>query len=226
MSAPKIMLVDDDADLRQLMCDYLSANGFAVTGAANGQEMNAHLAQCDYDCVILDVMMPGEDGLSILRRLNRPDRPAIIMLSAVGSDTDRIVGLELGADDYLAKPCNPRELLARVRAVLRRNEPAPSGPIRAFGNWTLDLVNRSVSRLGEVTSLTDAEFRVLTAFLDHPQRLLSRDQLIELTKGSDSPVFDRSIDVTVSRLRKKLGPSAPIRTARNEGYIFTLAADQ
>lgn len=222
MTAPRIMVVDDDADLRQLICEYLSRNGFEVSGAANSREMNTLLARDDYDCIILDLMMPEEDGLSILRRLNGPDRPAIIMLSAMGSDTDRIVGLELGADDYLAKPCNPRELLARVRAVLRRNEPPPTGPTRSFGNWTLDLVNRTLIRLDETTSLTDAEFRVLAAFLDHPQQLLTRDQLIDLTKGADAPVFDRSIDVTVSRLRKKLGPSAPIRTVRNEGYTFTL----
>lgn len=225
VTGPKILLVDDDADLRKLICDYLAANGFEMSAAADGAEMNTLLASEDFDCIILDVMMPGEDGLSILRRLNSPDRPPIIMLSAIGSDIDRIVGLELGADDYLAKPCNPRELLARVRAVLRRNEPLATGPTRTFGNWTLDLVQRTLTRLGETTALTDAEFRVLTAFLDHPQRLLSRDQLIELTKGADALVFDRSIDVTVSRLRKKMGPSAPIRTARNEGYIFTLASD-
>jgi len=225
MSEPKVLVVDDDADLRELICDYLSSNGLDVSAAANSEEMDTHLAQNDYECIVLDLMMPKEDGLSVLRRLKGPDRPAIIMLSAIGGDTDRIVGLEMGADDYLAKPCNPRELLARVRAVLRRNESTATGPTRSFGNWSLDLVNRTVSRLGEITSLTDAEFRVLSAFLDHPQRLLSRDQLIELTKGSDALVFDRSIDVTVSRLRKKLGSNAPIRTARNEGYIFTLPSD-
>lgn len=222
MTTPRVMVVDDDADLRELICDYLSANGYEVDGAANTREMDALLAQADYDCIVLDLMMPGEDGLAVLRRLNRPNRPAIIMLSALGSDTDRIVGLELGADDYLPKPCNPRELLARVRAVLRRNETGSGGSVRHFGNWTLDQVNRTLTRLGETTSLTDAEFRVLTAFLDHPQQLLTRDQLIDLTKGSDAPVYDRSVDVIVSRLRKKLGPSAPIRTARNEGYTFTL----
>ena len=222
MTTPKVMVVDDDADLRGLICEYLSSHGYDVHGAANSREMDAHLAVQDFDCIVLDLMMPGEDGLSVLRRLNRPNRPAIIMLSALGNDTDRIVGLELGADDYLAKPCNPRELLARVRAVLRRNESVPSGPVRVFGSWTLDLVQRTLTRFGETTALTDAEFRVLTAFLDHPQQLLSRDQLIDLTKGSDAPVYDRSVDVTVSRLRKKLGRDAPIRTARNEGYTFTL----
>jgi two-component system, OmpR family, response regulator len=222
MTTPRVMVVDDDADLRELICEYLFANGYEVHGAANGREMDAHLAQRDYDCIVLDLMMPGEDGLALLRRLHQPSRPAIIMLSALGSDTDRIVGLELGADDYLPKPCNPRELLARVRAVLRRNESSSTGPVRSFGHWRLDQVHRTLTRHGETCSLTDAEFRVLTAFLDHPQQLLTRDQLIDLTKGSDSPVYDRSIDVTVSRLRKKLGRDAPIRTARNEGYTFTL----
>jgi two-component system, OmpR family, response regulator len=222
MTTPRVMVVDDDADLRGLICAYLSSNGYEVQGAANSREMDAQLAQREYDCIVLDLMMPGEDGLAVLRRLNRPNRPAIIMLSALGSDTDRIVGLELGADDYLPKPCNPRELLARVRAVLRRNEAAPAGPVRKFGNWTLDQVHRTLTRLGETTALTDAEFRVLSAFLDHPQQLLTRDQLIDLTKGTDAPVYDRSVDVTVSRLRKKLGQDAPIRTARNEGYTFTL----
>ena len=222
MTAPRVMVVDDDADLRGLICDYLASNGYDVSGAANSREMDAQLAQGDYDCIVLDLMMPEEDGLAVLRRLNRPNRPAIIMLSALGSDTDRIVGLELGADDYLPKPCNPRELLARVRAVLRRNDPAPTGPVRCFGHWTLDQVRRTLTRHGEAVSLTDAEFRVLNAFLDHPQQLLTRDQLIDMTKGSEAPVYDRSVDVIVSRLRKKLGRDAPIRTARNEGYTFTL----
>lgn len=184
MTAPRIMVVDDDTDLRQLICECLSRNGFEVSGAANSREMNTLPARDDYDCIILDLMMPEEDGLSILRRLNGPDPPAIIMLSAMRSDTDRIVGLELGADDYLAKPCNPRELLARVRAVLRRYAPPPIGPMRSFGKWTLGLVNR--------------------------------------TKGADAPVFDRSIDVTVSLLRKQLGPNAPICPVCNVGYTFTL----
>jgi len=225
MTASRVMVVDDDADLRKLICEYLSSNGYDVHGAANAREMDAQLAQREFHCIVLDLMMPGEDGLAILRRLNRASRPAIIMLSALGSDTDRIVGLELGADDYLPKPCNPRELLARVRAVLRRNEPATAGPLRSFGHWTLDQLHRTLTRFGETTSLTDAEFRVLVAFLDHPQQLLTRDQLIELAKGGDTVVYDRSIDVTVSRLRKKLGRDAPIRTARNEGYTFTLPVD-
>jgi len=226
MSVAKVLVVDDDADLRELICDYLSANGYTVTAAANSREMDNCLAEDHQDCIVLDLMMPEEDGLSVLRRLKGPDRPAIIMLSAMGGDTDRIVGLEMGADDYLPKPCNPRELLARIRAVLRRNDSSTDGPSRHFGDWSLDLVNRIVTHQGVTASLTDMEFRVLTTFLDHPQRLLTRDQLIEMTKGPDAPVYDRAIDVTLSRLRKKLGPSAPIRTVRNEGYMFTLACDE
>ena len=135
-------------------------------------------------------------------------------------------GLDTGADDYLAKPFNPRELLARVRAVLRRNDPAASVPTRQFGDWTLDLVNRHVIRFGEATQLTDSEFRILAAFLDHPQHLLTRDQLLDLSKGADAIVIDRAIDVAISRLRKKLGNDAPIRTVRNEGYIFTIPVDR
>jgi two-component system OmpR family response regulator len=226
---PRILVVDDDGDLRQLVSDFLIANGLDVESAANGAEMDARLAAGEFDLVILDLMMPGEDGLSILRRLRRPGGPAVIMLSAMGEDTDRIIGLEVGADDYLPKPCNPRELLARVRAVLRRREgpgAAQNGPLRRFGQWTLDLVQREIRRPGAPpASLTDAEFRTLAAFLDRPQRVLTRDQLIEHGKGLDSDVFDRAIDVTISRLRKKLGADDPIRTVRNEGYMFTLKVE-
>jgi two-component system OmpR family response regulator len=224
--SPAILVVDDDADLRALVSEFLGANGMDVSSAAGGVEMDARMAEKRFDLVVLDLMMPGEDGLSILRRLRKPGGPAVIMLSAMGEDTDRIIGLEVGADDYLPKPCNPRELLARVRAVLRRQagpNGGASGPVRRFGDWTLDLVERSVSRIGGAPALlTDAEFRTLNALLDRPQRVLTRDQLIEQGKGIDSDVFDRAIDVTISRLRKKLGPDDPIRTVRNEGYMFTL----
>ena len=225
-AAPRIIVVDDDADLRTLIADFLSANGMDVASAGNGVEMDALMAERRFDLVVLDLMMPGEDGLSILRRLRKPGGPGVIMLSAMGEDTDRIIGLEVGADDYLPKPCNPRELLARVRAVLRRRAEqsgAPTGPVRRFGEWTLDIVERNVSRPGHPAApLTDAEFRTLNALLDRPQRVLTRDQLIEHGKGLDSDVFDRAIDVTISRLRKKLGPDDPIRTIRNEGYMFAL----
>jgi two-component system OmpR family response regulator len=228
-AAPVILVVDDDAELRALITDFLRANGMSVESAADGAEMDARIAAERPDLIVLDLMMPGEDGLSILRRLRKPGGPAIIMLSAMGEDTDRIIGLEVGADDYLPKPCNPRELLARIRAVLRRRGEEPggtAGPVRRFGQWTLDIVQREIRR-GDAppASLTDAEFRVLAAFLDRPQRVLSRDQLIEAGKGIDSEVFDRAIDVTISRLRKKLGAEDPIRTIRNEGYMFTLKVE-
>ena len=227
---PLILVVDDDADLRTLISDFLRANGLRVDSAADGVAMDARIAAERPDLVVLDLMMPGEDGLSILRRLRKPGGPAVIMLSAMGEDTDRIIGLEVGADDYLPKPCNPRELLARIRAVLRRRGEeggtATGGAVRRFGMWTLDIVQREVRRLDAPPApLTDAEFRVLAAFLDRPQRVLSRDQLIEAGKGIDSEVFDRAIDVTISRLRKKLGPDDPIRTIRNEGYMLTLKVE-
>jgi len=231
-NASAILVVDDDADLRTLISDFLRSNGLAVESAANGAEMDARMAARAPDLIVLDLMMPGEDGLSILRRVRKPGGPAIIMLSAMGEDTDRIIGLEVGADDYLPKPCNPRELLARIRAVLRRRAEeasgggSGSGNLRRFGAWTLDIVQREIRRLGAAPApLTDAEFRVLAAFLDRPQRVLSRDQLIEAGKGVDSDVFDRAIDVTISRLRKKLGADDPIRTVRNEGYMFTLKVE-
>jgi two-component system, OmpR family, response regulator len=229
-ATPSILVVDDDAELRALITDFLRANGMRVESAGDGAEMDARIAAERPDLVVLDLMMPGEDGLSILRRLRKPGGPAVIMLSAMGEDTDRIIGLEVGADDYLPKPCNPRELLARIRAVLRRRGEEPGGgsggAVRRFGPWTLDIVQREVRRAdAPPAALTDAEFRVLAAFLDRPQRVLSRDQLIEAGKGLDSEVFDRAIDVTISRLRKKLGPEDPIRTIRNEGYMFTLRVE-
>jgi len=227
---PRLLVVDDDPELRALIADFLRGSGFHVDEAEDGQAMDRAMAAQRYDLLILDQMMPGEDGLSILRRLRGGQAPATIMLSAMGEDTDRIVGLEVGADDYLPKPCNPRELLARVRAVLRRGsaaEPAASpAQARRFGGWTLDLVQRRLSRPGvAAVPLTDAEFRTLTAFLDRPQRVLTRDQLIEHARGLGSDVFDRAIDVTISRLRKKLAPEDPIRTVRNEGYMLTLKVD-
>ena len=225
----RILLVDDDARLRSLIAAYLAKNSLVVVEASGGVEMDAALRRERFDLIVLDLMMPGEDGLSILRRLNAHARPPVIMLSAMGEDSDRIIGLEVGADDYVAKPCNPRELLARVRAVLRRrgfakDDVAP-GQIRRFAEWTLDLMTREVTRGGAVpVRLTDAEFRALKVFLDRPQRVLTRDQLIEASRTIDSDVLDRVIDVTISRLRKKLGPDDPIRTLRGEGYMFAVKA--
>ncbi len=224
----RVLVVDDDAELRGLVADFLTGHGLSVTTAGDGVAMDAALAAGPVDLIVLDLMMPGEDGLSIVRRLRGAGRPPLIMLSAMGDDSDRIIGLEVGADDYLAKPCNPRELLARIRAVLRRGE-TPAEPVHAtkrFGDWTLDLVEREVRRGGERAALTDGEFRILTALLDRPRRVVSRDQLIEATRGIDSEVYDRAIDVTISRLRKKLGPGDPIRTLRNEGYMLELKPEE
>lgn len=225
----RLLVVDDDSDLRGLMADFLSDHGFDVATACDAAEMDHRLQEGQADLLILDVMMPIEDGYSVLERLQARDRPAVIMLSAVGGDLDRIKGLELGADDYLAKPCNPRELLARVRAVLRRrNERRTTEAVRRrrFGDCTLDLITRRLDREGRSTvQLTDAEFRVLTVLLDMPQQVLSRDQLLDAARGESAEIFDRAIDVTISRLRRKLGSGDPIRTVRNSGYMLALVPE-
>jgi two-component system OmpR family response regulator len=229
--AHSILVVDDDPDIRTLIADFLSGHGYDVATAANGAEVEKALAQGRRDLIVLDLMLPGEDGLSICRRLSGKEGPAIIILSAMGEETDRIVGLELGADDYLPKPCNPRELLARVRAVLRRrgeafNGEETLGAACEFGGWRLDLVShelRSPDRV--VVNLSSGEFALLRALVERPQRVLSRDQLLEYARGPHSESFDRAIDVQISRLRRKLevDPSGPdlIRTIRSEGYLFT-----
>jgi len=230
-SAARIVVIDDDPDIRELVSEFLIRHGFDVEAAADGPGLNRALAAAPTDLVILDVMLPGEDGLHICRRLAGSDGPAVIMLSAMGEETDRIVGLELGADDYLPKPCNPRELLARVRAVLRRRgEPRPQdGDLGAqceFAGWRLDLVRRELkSPDGVVVNLSGGEFSLLRALVDRPERVLTRDQLLDLARGPDSDAYDRAIDVQISRLRKKLGDGSGggadlIRTVRNEGYMF------
>jgi two-component system OmpR family response regulator len=226
-----ILVVDDDPGIRDVVSEFLSRHGYAVDTAADGREMERAMARRRPDLVVLDLMLPGEDGLSICRRLARPEGPAVIMLSAMGEETDRIIGLELGADDYLPKPCNPRELLARVRAVLRRRrEPrSPDEPLGAaceFAGWRLDLVRHELrSPSGVVVNLSSGEFSLLRAFVEHPQRVLTRDQLLEYARGPQSDAFDRAIDVQISRLRRKLedggGTAELIRTVRSEGYIFT-----
>lgn len=224
-----LVVVDDDPQLRALIAGFLSDNGLSVQTAEDAVALGAVLEAGTVDLIIIDVMMPGEDGLSVVRRLQRPDRPGIIILSAMGDDWDRIAGLELGADDYLAKPCNPRELLARVRAVLRRRETSVltrPNTVRRFGEWTLNMITRRLGHIdGRETALTDAEFRVLTALLDRPQTVLSRDKLLDVARGEGVEIFDRAIDVTVSRLRRKLGSADPIRTVRNEGYMVTLVPE-
>jgi two-component system, OmpR family, response regulator len=224
-----ILVVDDDPDLRKLIGDFLAGHGYLVQVAENAVAMRQSIEKQRPDLVILDVMMPGEDGLSAARRLVTEGGPPVIMLSALGSDTDRIIGLEVGADDYLPKPCNPRELLARVRAVLRRRAaPEPEAvkePTRyEFAGWRLDAVRRELrDPTGTFINLSDGEFALLRTFVEHPQRVLSRDQLLDITRGRNIEVYDRAIDSQISRLRRKLNERADaelIRTVRNEGYML------
>jgi len=227
----RILMVDDDPGIRDVVSDFLNRHGYEVETAADAPSMEKALAQGPVHLIVLDVMLPGEDGLAICRRLSKPDGPAIIMLSAMGEETDRIVGLELGADDYLPKPCNPRELLARIRAVLRRRrEPRGAdegiGATCEFAGWKLDLVRRELrTPEGVAVNLSSGEFSLLRVFVERPQRVLTRDQLLDLARGPDTEAYDRAIDVQISRLRKKLedGPGGQelIRTIRNEGYMFT-----
>ena len=225
---PHILIVDDDREIRDLLQRFLEKHGMRCSTAADGRDMRRQLGDAKVDLIVLDVMMPGDTGLQLCAQLRAEKnsqlaRLPIIMLTAAGEETDRIVGLEMGADDYLAKPFSPRELLARIRAVLRRRGEEPGGgnaggAVRRFGAWTLDIVQREIRRIdAPPAALTDAEFRVLAAFLDRPQRVLGRDQLIDAGKGVDSDVFDRAIAVTISRLRKKLGNEV-IDTERGLGY--------
>lgn len=227
---PMILVVDDDQGLRKLLESYLASQGYQVMAVADAKAMDAWLASHQPDLIVLDLMLPGEDGLAITRRLKaaQPALP-ILMLSARGEDVDRIVGLEVGADDYLPKPFNPRELLARIRAALRRGaaitpaEESHSLVIR-FGPFVLDLAARQFTRDGKEIPLTASEYELLEVFVRHPNRVLSRDQLIDLVKGYERDPFDRSIDIRVTRLRRKLGdnPQEPcyIRTVWGQGYLF------
>lgn len=229
---PKLLVVDDDPRLRDLLRRYLGENGFQVFVADNGVTMNRLWLRERFDALILDLMMPGEDGLQILRRLReQKDTTPIIMLTARGEDVDRIVGLEMGADDYIPKPFNPRELLARIHAVLRRRlaADAPGAPsmtdeVVKFGEFELDLGTRVLRKNGEPVPLTTGEFAVLKAFARHPKQPLSRDKLMEIARGREYEAFDRSLDVQVSRLRKMIepDPSKPrfLQTVWGVGYVF------
>jgi two-component system OmpR family response regulator len=226
---PLVLVVDDDPDLRKLISEFLAAHGFRVATAENSAAMRQFMHGTVPDLVILDVMMPGEDGLSAARYLAAEhNRVAIIMLSALGGDTDRIIGLEVGADDYLPKPCNPRELLARVRAVLRRrgsDEPVADIVRRyEFDGWSLDPLRRELrDPAGTLINLSDGEFSLLRCFVENPQRVLSRDQLLDMARGPNAESYDRAIDTQISRLRRKLNDRADselIRTVRNEGYML------
>lgn len=230
---PNILIVEDDREIRSLVARYLGANNCRVATAGDGRDMDRLMARERFDLVILDLMLPGEDGLSLCRRL-RETRSAVpvIMLTAMGEDTDRIVGLEMGADDYVPKPFNPRELLARIKAVLRRTQgngetAAEHGGAKVgFLGWTLDLATRDLhSPDGVMVALSAGEFGLLQVFVEHPRRVLSRDQLLDLARGRSAVPFDRSIDIQVSRLRRRIGDDARdpqvIKTVRGGGYLFT-----
>lgn len=233
--SPHILLVEDDREIRTLVSRFLRANDMRVSTTADGREMDRALRDNRIDLVVLDIMLPGEDGLSICRRLRASSRLPVIMLTAKGEDIDRIIGLEIGADDYLTKPFNPRELLARIRAVLRRGiidtvEGARTGSILTFDGWRVDPNVRQIyDPNGARVALTGAEFDLLLVFCERPRRVLSRDQLIDLTQGRTAAPFERSVDVLVSRLRQKMEkePKEPmlIQTIRSGGYMFSPAVE-
>lgn len=235
-AADHILVVDDDRDIRELIVDYLHKSGYRATGAANGKEMRAVLDKQHIDLVVLDVMMPGDDGLTLCRQLrsDKHQHLPVLMLTARSDDMDRILGLEMGADDYLVKPFVARELLARIKAILRRFRTLPpnlqvteAGRIIAFGEWQLDTSARHLlDAAGTIVALSGAEYRLLRVFLDHPQRVLTRDQLLNFTQGRDAELFERSIDLLVSRVRQRLNEDARtpayIKTVRSEGYVFSM----
>ncbi|MGN6828205.1 response regulator [Paucibacter sp. M5-1] len=230
-----VLLVDDDREIRSLLTEYLSRNGLRVVAVPTGRHMRAALEESGpFDLIILDLMLPGEDGLTLCRDLRSGKHKAIpiLMLTARGEEADRILGLEMGADDYLVKPFAPRELLARLRSVLRRTRMLPPNmretentSVLAFGEWQLDTIARQlVDAQDVVVPLSGAEYRLLRVFLDHPQKVLSRDQLLGLTQGREAELFERSIDLLISRLRQRLRDDARepryIKTVRSEGYVF------
>jgi two-component system OmpR family response regulator len=234
--ADHILVVDDDAEIRTLLGTYLQKNGYRASVAADGQAMWAVLAKSAVDLIVLDLMLPGDDGLTLCRKLRADSDTPVIMLTARGEETDRIVGLEIGADDYLAKPFSPRELLARIKSVLRRYRSLPRN-LRSdesreieFAGWRLDPVARHlVSPDGVLMSLSGAEYQLLRVFLSHPNHVLTRDQLMLLSKGHEADPMDRSIDIGVSRLRQRLGddPAEPkiIKTVRGEGYALAVEVE-
>lgn len=233
MSSPHILVVDDDRELRQLLTNFLARHGYRVDAAADGRAMLQLMEVSRFDLVVLDLMLPGEDGLALCRRLRAASNLPVIMLTALAEETDRIVGLEMGADDYVVKPFSPRELLARIKAVLRRSgvrrgvEDAAEDAEKTltFEGWRLDLGKRELYTPDNVLlPLTAGEFDLLAAFAQRPQRVLSRDQLLDLTRGRAAGAYDRSVDVQLSRLRRKIedDPNDPvlIKTVRGGGYLF------
>jgi two-component system OmpR family response regulator len=230
----KILIVDDDREIRSLLADYLDTNGYSTVTAADGYAMTTALDSNKIDLIVLDLNLPGDDGLTLCRNLRAKSSIPVIMLTARSEPLDRIIGLEMGADDYLSKPFEPRELLARIRSVMRRaNSPAQNSANDAvqrlkFGEWTLDMTARHLlSPQGLVIALSGAEFRLLEIFLEHPNRVLNRDQLLNIMHGRDADPFDRSIDIQISRLRQKLGEDARspqiIKTVRNGGYVLSVS---
>ena len=238
MTTPEhILIVDDDAEIRSLLSNYLQKNGYRTTAVAEGKGMLAALDKGGTDLIVLDLMLPGDDGLVLCRNLRARSNIPVIMLTARGDDMDRILGLEMGADDYLPKPFNPRELLARIKSILRRAKALPgnmeTGGDAArvyFAGWELDTISRQlVSPEGVVVSLSGSEYRLLRIFLNHPNRILNRDQLMDMMRGRETDPFDRSIDVQVSRLRHRLADDAKepaiIKTVRGEGYILAVQVE-
>ena len=228
---PHLLVVDDHRDIRDAMSEYLGCHGYRVSVANGGEQMREVLRGSSIDLVVLDIMMPGEDGLTLCRDLRSRDAIPIILLTAVSEDTERVLGLEMGADDYITKPFNPRELLARIKVVLKRTHSLPpqrrepDQDLVHFDRWTLDLGRRELSETaGAITELSTGEFRLLAALVAHANMVLSRDQLLDLTQGRSAKLFDRSIDNQVSRLRKKLEVDAKqpqiIKTVRGGGYLF------
>jgi two-component system OmpR family response regulator len=226
-----LLVVDDDREIRRLLEEYLAQAGYRVTAVGDGKEMRRALEGNRIDLVVLDLMLPGEDGLTLCRELRGRSNVPVLMLTARGDEIDRIVGLEMGADDYLAKPFSPRELLARIRSILRRAHALPPNLVAEdvtafrFAGWTLDVASRNATAPdGLVVPLSGAEFRLLRVLLEHPQRVLSRDQLLELANGREAILFDRSIDVLIGRLRKRLRDDGKepslIKTVRGEGYVL------
>jgi two-component system, OmpR family, response regulator len=231
---PHLLVVDDDRDICDLLSNFLAKHGFRVSVAHDGRTMTQALETARISLVVLDLMLPGEDGLSLCRRLRATSTLPVVMLTAIGEETDRIIGLEMGADDYIAKPFNPRELLARVRAVLRRTGAAPVAPARGrvleFAGWRVDVARRQLfSPTGALVPLRAGEFDLLLALAERPQRVLTRDQLLDLSRGRAASSFDRSVDVQISRLRAKIesNPKEPdlIKTVRSGGYIFAAAVN-
>jgi DNA-binding response OmpR family regulator len=236
MSKERVLVVDDDPALRELLAEYLTANGLSVEAVADGAAMRRAVANAMPAVIVLDLMLPGEDGLSLARDLRAHSTVPILMLSARGEEIDRVIGLEVGADDYLAKPFGPRELLARLRALIRRGQGtnASSSPVAGatirFGPFVLDRAAHRLLREGHEVQLTGAEFDLLLALAERPNRVVSRDDLVSVLKGYDRDPFDRSVDIRVTRLRRKIetNPVHPVyvRTIRGEGYLFNPRGDQ